>query len=253
MWKQSELERLNDAIYHRKCVRKFDDKPLSAMTLDAVQRMTTELQAVAPKSKAYFCILENSQVKGKTIGTAYYLAVYAERNLESFVNATFMLQQMDLWLSSQGIGSWWRGIRPLDEFATADGLPFVFMLTFGDPAEGLHRKDVSEFKRKPLSEITNVVGMERILEAVRLAPSAIDRQPWYVTGSDHSLRLYGKKDGFIMQKMFKDLLYIDIGIALCHLWLAATADGQFDAFERESDSKALSEKYEYIWTVKLRA
>ena len=164
-----------------------------------------------------------------------------------------MLQQMDLWLSAQGIGSWWRGIRPLEEFKSVDGLPFVFMLTFGMPAEELYRKDLSEFRRKPLSKITDITGMERILEAVRLAPSAIDRQPWYITGDTHSLRLFGKKDGVIIKMMLKNLLYIDVGIALCHLWLAAVKENRFLAFEHEVNLKGIAGKYEYIWTAHLNS
>lgn len=252
MWNQSEIECLNDAIYHRKSVKKFKPKPVSSEILNEIMQKAEGLTALHPESKVAFRLLNGNQVKAKSTGTAHYLAAYAIRGLEPFVNAAFMLQQMDLWLSAQGIGSWWRGIRPMPQFESADGLPYVFMLTFGVPDEELHRKESSEFKRKPLASITDTKGMERILEPVRLAPSAVNRQPWHITGDARSLRLHGKKDGVLLNAMFKDLMYMDVGIALCHLWLAASKENKFMTFEREPGQESISGKHEYIWTVGLK-
>ena len=89
-----------------------------------------------------FRVLDSNRVKGRINTGAHYVVAYAEHGLESYTNVGFMLQQMDLWLSSRGIGSWWHGlIRPVSEFEEVDGLPFAFMLTFGIADGEVHRKD----------------------------------------------------------------------------------------------------------------
>jgi hypothetical protein len=255
MWELSEIERLYDAIYHRKSIRKFKPEPVAPEVLKGIMQKTKGLTALHPESKVVFRILSGDEVKAtvKAKGKVHHLVAYGTRSLETFVNSAFMLQQMDLWLSAQGFGSWWRGAHPKSGFETADGLPYAFMLTFGIPDEELHRKDSSEFKRNSLSSITDTTGMEKILEPVRLAPTAINRLPFFIKGDARSLRVHGEKDNMIMKVMFKDLMYIDLGIGLCHLWLAALKENKFASFERESNQESISGKYEYIWTVHLKS
>lgn len=123
----------------------------------------------------------------------------------------------------------------------------------GRPAEEPHRKDITEFKRKSLSEITDLSGMEQLLEPVRLAPSAVNRQPWHLLGSAYSLRLCCKKNNILQKAMFGDMPYMDMGIALCHLWLSAEKENRFLSFERETNPKGMPNGYEYVWTVHLKS
>lgn len=125
MWEQSEIERLHDAIYHRKSIRKFKSEPVAPEVLKDIMQKTKGLTALHSESKVVFRILSGNEVKAtvKATGTVHHLVAYGTKNLEIFVNTAFMLQQMDLWLSAQGIGSWWRGAQPKPGFETADGLP----------------------------------------------------------------------------------------------------------------------------------
>ena len=254
MWEKSELDRLYDTIYIRKSVRKYEQAALDQATLDSILQKTGGLTSPAPDSPAVFRILSKQQVKGMNpVKAPHYLTVYAPEGLEARINAGFMLQQMDLWLSAKGLGCYWLGMpNPAAEVKQADGLPFVIMLGFGRPAEELHRKSVSEFKRKPLSEITDLSGVEQLLEPVRLAPSAMNRQPWYLTGSSSSLRIHCKNGGFISKAMLGDMPKVDIGIALCHLWLSAEKNERFLSFEREGGSIEVPSGYTYAWTVNMQ-
>ena len=82
---------------------------------------------------------------------------------------------------------------------------------------------------------------------VRLAPSAVNKQPW-------RLILDGKKVHFFLKRtmgfesMFKmDLQRIDMGIAMCHFELAANevgVDGKWKV--KEPDVGSLPEAMEYI-------
>ena len=254
MWEKSELDRLHDTIYIRKSVRKYEQVSLDQATLDSVLQKTNGLTSPAPDNPVVFRILTKQQVKGMNpVKAPHYLAVYAPEGLEARINAGFMLQQMDLWLSAQGVGCCWLGMpNPAADVKQADGLPFVIMLGFGQPAEGLHRKSISEFKRKPLSEITDLSGVEQLLEPVRLAPSAMNRQPWHLTGSGTSLRIHCKNSGFISKAMLGDMPKVDSGIALCHLWLSALNANNFLSFEREGSPADVPSGYTYAWTVNLK-
>jgi len=42
------------------------------------------------------------------------------------------------------------------------------------------RTSVSEFKRKPLNEISDIEGADDLLEAARLPPSAGNQQLWFL-------------------------------------------------------------------------
>jgi hypothetical protein len=87
-------------------------------------------------------------------------------------------------------------------------------MAFGKPAEPLHRS-LSDFKRKPLSEISE--GVDERLEAARLAPSGMNAQNWYFIAENGKIHCYRKKPNSPLGFMTSRLSYIDMGIALCHI------------------------------------
>lgn len=217
--------------------------------------MKLQLEKLIPlftKCMVSFRVLDSNQVKGRINTGAHYVVAYAEHGLESYTNVGFMLQQMDLWLSSRGIGSWWHGlIRPVSEFEEVDGLPFAFMLTFGIADGEVHRKDKSEFSRKSLSQITDIKNMETLLEPIRLAPSGRNAQTWYITGDTSMLHCYKASGNAVINNLFPNVHYLDGGIGLLHLWLSAKANGYAVEMTRENDQAPLNGKQEYICSVKL--
>ena len=111
-------------------------------------------------------------------------------------------------------------------------------MSFGKPAEPLHR-NLSEFKRKPLSEISE--GTDERLEAARLAPSGMNLQNWFFIADKGKIHCYRKKSllGFMNK-----LACFDMGIALCHI---AKESGNFK-FTKESDAPS-RKGYVYTGTV----
>jgi hypothetical protein len=79
-----------------------------------------------------------------------------------------------------------------------------------------YRSAIYEFNRKPLAEITTVQGADDLLEPVRLAPSAMNNQPWYITGTPEKMDVWQRK-----RLLPHTLGQIDMGIALSHLYIAA--------------------------------
>ena len=90
-----------------------------------------------------------------------------------------------------------------------------------------------------------------LIEAVRWAPSAVNKQPWRVVLADGAFHLYEKKDkGYIGEKI-GDLQKIDVGIALCHFVLGAEELGYKAETTIMDPGIPVPENTEYIASVKL--
>ena len=128
----------------------------------------------------------------------HYLAVFSEEKKGYLNSVGYMVRQMDLLLSAEGIGTCWQGIPTLKkDVIKSSNLKFIILMAFGEPDEPLYRQDVSEFKRKPLDKITDIENCEEILEAARLAPSATNSQSWFLSGSKDSIDVYSVKPNFL--------------------------------------------------------
>jgi len=86
------------------------------------------------------------------------------------------------------------------------------------------------------------------LEMVRLAPSAVNKQPWRVVVTGDSVHFYQKTAGGEMGPM--DMGRIDLGIAMCHFDLAVREQGMEGTFLREDPKLALPGDLRYIATWK---
>ena len=155
---------LYEAMFHRKSIRKFKDEMLDNNVVRSVEERIKQLRPLFPEEQIVFRILSDDQIKGQVKGSTHHIAVYAKQGLKSYVNAGFMMQQMDLWLSANGMGSWWHvSSKPSKQWGAVEGLPFVFLITFGIADETLYREP-SDFKRKPVSELTNCAEIHKFVE-----------------------------------------------------------------------------------------
>jgi len=236
-------------ISRRKSIRSFSTAPLEQSVLDDIQSFIGTVTPLFPAIRTFLEVVGKTEVRGFALAAApQYLVLYSERNPDADLNSGFILQQVDLYLSSRGLGSCWQGLsRPAGQ--EAEGLPYVIMLAFGTAAEPVHRSSAGEFHRKPLGEISSGCAISRYGEAVRLAPSAMNKQPWFFCGDGKCCRAFSVQ-GKGLISIGNGWRYIDLGIALCHLYLAATADGRKVSFRRE-DSIPDSSGNEYVLSCRI--
>ncbi|TFG58157.1 MAG: nitroreductase [Spirochaetales bacterium] len=84
-------------------------------------------------------------------------------------------------------------------------------------------------------------GYDAALEAVRLGPSASNKQPWRIFRAENEkvFRFFLKPTPgygtFIKNVSFQDL---DLGIAMCHFELTAAEEGCSGSWQREADAPA---------------
>lgn len=83
------------------------------------------------------------------------------------------------------------------------------------------------------------------LEMVRLAPSAVNKQPWRMIVTEEAVHFYLQRSkGFSGGKL--DMQKMDLGIALCHFELMAKELGIYTEFVMEEPSISCKDGAEYI-------
>jgi hypothetical protein len=238
-------------ISRRMSVRNYEPGGLDDAMPGKIEEALKSL--VALNGSAALLRVVPAEKAGVSFGHApYCLCSYAKDDDDARLNASFLLQEMSLCLSVLGLGSCWIGMaKPKNDFLEHEGLPFFKLLVFGKAAGALLREDVALFKRKTLAEITGIQGCPRVLEAVRLAPSAMNRQGWKLYAEGTKIRLYMANNNFLVKKLMDPLTIADAGIALCHLWTAASALGVFKASFKEPEGVPPQKGFSYVWTVEL--
>ena len=174
-----EKKNFYETIFKRKSIRSYDQDPLDEETIFMIQKYMENLNPIYSDIETELKIVSGDQVKTRMMKRApHYIAVFSENKEGYLTNIGYMLQQMDLFLSTNGIGCCWQGIpKPKKEILMSSNLEFIILFAFGRPKEPLHRSNISEFKRKPMDEITDIEGADDLLEAARIAPSATNSQP----------------------------------------------------------------------------
>jgi nitroreductase len=232
-----EGKKMNEIIRKRKSIRKYDPAPLDSDILEKVQEQIKNIKPLYPDIK--YSIETTSKTKGMfNIKAPHYLVFGSEEKDGYLENIGFIGQQLDLFFSASGLGACWLGAAKPEERITS-ALPHVICMSFGKPAEPLHRS-LAEFKRKPLVEMSE--GADARLEAARLAPSGLNAQNWHFVAENGNIHCYRKKAllGFINR-----MGYIDMGIAICHI---AAESGEFN-FVKATDATE-RKKCVYIGTIR---
>jgi len=227
---------LNEMIYHRKSCRSFTGKPVEEEMIKKI--LSFQLKPLYPKIKVHWDIVPRNQVKCICPWTTPQLiTIYSEETEGYMENIGFLFQQMDLYLQTLGLGVCWLGMGRMNPKTTrrVEGMKFVIMLAFGHPKGDPLRHDLKGFKRKPMEQITDRADPR--LEPARLAPSAVNSQPWYFIHEGDTTHAYCSKKGS----------RLDIGIALAHLYVEN--EGTFRFFKAES--VPVIPGYSYIGSVNL--
>ena len=230
---------LYEAISKRKSIRKYNPIPLDEEILAEISEYLLNVKTLFPEIKTEMRLYEQTEVKSLLpIKAPHYLLFFSESKEGYLTNAGYMLQQVDLFLSSKGIGSCYLGMaKPIKEVLKSTELEFVMMIAFGDPAEPVYRDNVSEFNRNSLPQISSNADNDNILEAARLAPSATNSQPWFFTGNIDIINVYCAKHNAIKAIIYEKLNKLDMGIALYHIDVAAEHFGKDISFEYNSTTQ----------------
>lgn len=91
------------------------------------------------------------------------------------------------------------------------------------------------------------------LEAVRIAPSATNKQPWRAVVEKDKVHFYEKKTKGYAKEATGDVQKVDLGIALCHFEIGAEESGLKGRWIQADPGIPSAEDTEYIATYMLEA
>ena len=227
---------LNEMVIKRKFCRSFTCKPVDGAMIEKI--LSFELKPLYPEIKVRMDIVSRDKVKCICPWTTPQLiTIYSEEADGYRENIGFLFQQMDLCLQTLGLGVCWLRMGRMNPKTTTaiDGVKFVIMLAFGHPKGDQLRHDLKGFKRKPMEQITD--RPDPRLEPARLAPSAVNSQPWFFANEDNIIHIYCSKKGS----------RLDAGIALAHLYVNNEETFRFFKADQTVDLPG----YTYIGSVTL--
>ena len=231
---------LIEMIYRRKSVRSFTNELVSDEILNKIEEFVASAKPLYPKIKVKMEIVPRNQVKCICPWTTQQLiTIFSEDKPGYLENAGFLFQQLDLYLQSIGIGTCWLGMGTLTaedvfEKQRQDGLKYVMMIAFGHPKGKALRDGKTDFKRKPLGEISDLED-ER-LEPARLAPSSVNSQPWYFAHEEDMIHVYCMHKG-LLNKTLGNTNQLDVGIALAHMYVANEDTFNFKKLDQHNNKK----------------
>ncbi|MCL2861147.1 MAG: hypothetical protein FWE22_01910 [Firmicutes bacterium] len=226
-----DYKQLAETIYTRKSTRSYSDAVVDILENGGDLVEAFGLQALLSDIKVSVRVLENHEVKNKK--AKYCIGFYSEDKLLALENVGFIGQLLDLHLQAQGIATcWWGMKKPKKEFKSVDGLDCFITMMAGMPKVDEKREYPADFKRKAVEDIIEGgAEADNLIEAVRVAPSAVNRQPWLIEKVEDKYNFYLKNSKNPLDMIIGDMRNIDLGIAIAHLFVAATSEGMNVEFD----------------------
>jgi len=264
------MNHIDALVRGRRSVRTFDHRTIDPQTIDKLHTF------IAGITNPYnlpveFRFLDSAKQKLKcpvVIGTDLYVGAKMKKapHLNEAIGYSFEL--LVLYAQSLGLGTVWVGgtmdraaFENAMELNPDEVMPCVSPL--GYPAqkmslrESLMRKGIKADERMAFEELffkntfdtpltAEAAGqLAHPLEMVRLAPSAVNKQPWRIVVDDSTAHFYLKRSkGFSGGTL--DMQKIDLGIALCHFELAAKEMGLSPRFMHADPGIISKDSEEYI-------
>ena len=261
---------LTSAIRTRRSVRTFNGELLGAETLNRIEEFAKN--ASNPYGIPIEWILLNAAETGLSspviVGESDYLTGKMARVPHAEEAFGFSFEQIVLFAETLGVGTTWiAGTFDRSAFEKTVGLspdevmPCVTPL--GYPAkkmslrETMMRKGVRADWRLPFEELFFNGGFDQpltpesagewkeLLSDVRLAPSAVNKQPWRIVLCGDQAHFYEKHRSAASGGGF-DIQKVDLGIALCHFALSGAAHGIGIDFSIDDPGLKTPEGVDYI-------
>lgn len=224
---------LSDAIVKRCAVRKYSDTPLTGEHVEMLRQFMSDVSPLDASIRTDIGF-ENEQTPAR-------LLIFSEEKDGWLENAGAVGEMIVLYLTGLGIGTCWLGMaRPKQP--SPNEMQYVISISLGYPEEGIpFRSNEGEFKRKPLSQ--SIIGgepspaVQKLLEAARLAPTAVNFQPVRYQIDGQSIHIFRKKPTLGLRKM-GDMQAVDAGIAMAHIIVTAREAGSIVTYTKQQKNQA---------------
>lgn len=268
------MNNITEHIKNRRSVRTFDGRELAKTDMDnlTVFAKTIENPYKIPVDFKLMNAKEYGLNCPVTVGTDLFIGGKIKCTENFSVAFGYSFEVMVLYAESLGIGTTWLGgTMNRDAFEKAMELNSDEIMPCASPLgypakkmsirESMMRKAIKADERIPFEELFfdgsfgTPLSKEKAgkwvdaLEMVRLAPSAVNKQPWRVVVRDNAVLFYLKRSKGFTRTSTLDMQMIDMGIALCHFDLTVKENNLNVVFE-QNDPKIESD-VEYIASFRL--
>ena len=262
-------------IIGRKSVRTFDGNPVRPEDRERLSQYvgTITNPFSIPVRFVFLDAGENHLSSPVLSGETLYVAGIVPKVPYADVAFGYAFEKLVLYAWSLGIGTTWIGgtmKRELFEQAAklSEGEMMPCISPLGYPAkkhsikESLMRKGVGADSRMPAEKLffdgawdtplppEKQAPVKDLIEMVRWAPTAVNKQPWRIIVADQGFHFYEKRDrGYIGEKT-GDLQKIDVGIALCHFAMGLEEQGIKPDIVIADPELPVPDGMEYIATIR---
>ena len=267
------MEHVMELVTRRKSVRSFDGAPLREADLERLAAYLRHIETPfgLPMEFRILDAKEHGLSSPVVTGTDLYAAGKLRRGPLAEAAFGFAFEAFLLYALSLGVGTVWIAgtmDRPAFERAMEldDGEFMPAVTPLGYPAakrslrDAAMRRAIRADARQPFETLffeedfgrpmsPGGAGLWRdALEAVRLAPSAVNKQPWRIVRQGETFHFYKKSSLPANEK--GDVQKLDIGIALAHFVLVLAEQGIAGAVTQTDPGLARADDTEYVlsWT-----
>ncbi len=269
------MGKLLETIKGRKSVRTFDSRPVSDEHMEDISEYIKSISNPfdIPVEFVLLDAKEHGLSSPVLTGEGLYIAGKVEKKPYADVAFGYSFEKLVLHARTLGIGTVWiGGTMKRELFEAAAGLKEGEMMPcvspLGYPAKKRSLKET--MMRKGIGADTRISGnklffadewghaltpdddMADILEMVRWAPSAVNKQPWRIVFKDDIYHFYEKKDKGYVNDATGDLQKIDVGIALCHFIMGLKELKKHSEIAINAPDIEIPNDSEYIVSVKIQ-
>ncbi len=260
----------------RRSVRTFDEKPIDENLLEQLKVFANEVANPynIPVRFEFLDAKSNNLSSPVLTGENMYITAVVDKGQYAEEAYGYSFEALLMKAHELGLGTVWiGGTMPRGRFEEASNLsenqimpcvsPIGYIAKSMSMKEGLMRKGVKADKRfdfdklffngsfdKGLSEEDATgLGVKNALEAVRVAPSAVNKQPWRVVIGDNVAHFYIKHDkGYVTENY--DLQKIDLGIGMYHFEAQLVSEGKNPVLEVKNPGIQIEKDMDYIASYK---
>ena len=245
-----------EAIAQRISVRSYSEQPITDQVRSQLEELCRDNGSGPFGAAVRFVLLDLESPGGeaqKPLGTygvirgaRYYILGAVKEGKGALEDIGYCMEKIILKATELGFGTCWLGgtfkrsaFAARMQLAADELLPAVTPVGYPSRvisgADRQVRFSAGSNKRKPWNEMffasdgktplteADAGVYKQALEAVRMGPSASNRQPWRIVKDNHGdFHLFLRENPLYNRIMGKfRLQYIDMGIAMCHFELAA--------------------------------
>lgn len=270
------MEHVEELIQNRRSVRTFDGREINGEDLEKLSSFMEKIENPYQIPVKFKLLDAKAQKLSCPVVSGTNLYVGAKVRREPHIEEAFgySFEMLVLYAWSLGIGTVWIGgtmdraaFERAMELKEGEMMPCVSPL--GYPAkkmslkENMMRKAVKADSRIPFESLfydgsfdvplskEKAGELAGALELVRLAPSAVNKQPWRAVVNENAVHFYLKRNKGFTSEAAGNLQKIDLGIGLCHFALGAKEKGLDISFGIKDPGIAAGADMEYIATYQI--